>query len=343
MVRVLRLHQPGDLRLHEEPSPTPDAGEVLLRVTAVGLCGSDRHWFVEGGIGDSALTRPLVLGHEFVGTVASGRRAGERVVVDPAIPCDRCELCIEGTPMPGARFAGHAATNGALRSLMTWPERLLHPLPDDINDGEGALLEPLGVALHALDLGQGRTGMSAGVYGCGPIGLLLVQLLMMIGARTIVATDRLQHRVAAANAMGATHALEATTAIDDQAVIDHLTEGRGVDVAFEAAGDDAAVDTAIRTVRPGGRIVLVGIPSDDRTWFVASIARRKGLTISLSRRMKPTDLPRAIHLAATGRLQLGSLVTDRYELSEGTKAFASLSERRGLKVLVEPSSREAAS
>jgi L-iditol 2-dehydrogenase len=338
LVRVLRLHQPGDLRLHEEPSPTPDAGEVLLQVKAVGLCGSDRHWFVEGGIGDSTLTRPLVLGHEFVGTVASGRRVGERVAVDPAIPCGSCQPCLEGNShlCLESRFAGHGATDGALRSLMTWPERLLYPLPDDINDGEGALLEPLGVALHALDIGQARTGMSAGVYGCGPIGLLLVQLLAMIGARTIAATDRLPHRVAAAKAMGATHALEATTAADEQAVIDQVSEGRGVDVAFEATDGNAAVETAIRTVRPGGRIVLVGIPSDDRTCFMASIARRKGLTISLSRRMKPTDLPRAIHLAETGRLQLGSLLTDRYELSEGTKAFASLSERRGLKVLIEP-------
>jgi L-iditol 2-dehydrogenase len=345
LIRVLRLHQAGDLRLHEESPPTPGAGEVLLRVTAVGLCGSDRHWFVEGGIGDAVLTQPLVLGHEFVGTVASGRRVGERVVVDPAIPCRSCHECLEGNShlCLTSRFAGHGTTDGALRSVMTWPERLLYPLPDSISDGEGALLEPLGVALHALDIGQARPGISAGVYGCGPIGLLLVQLLAMIGATTVVATDRLPHRVAAAQAMGATHALEATTGIDDQDVIDRLTEGRGVDVAFEAAGDNAAVETAIRTVRPGGRIVLVGIPTDDRTWFIASTARRKGLTMSLSRRMKPADLPRAIHLAETGRLQLGSLVTNRYELSGGTEAFASLSEQRGLKVLVEPSSPEAAS
>ncbi|MDQ2943018.1 MAG: zinc-binding dehydrogenase, partial [Candidatus Dormibacteraeota bacterium] len=331
MVRALRLHEPGDLRLHEESPPTPDTGEVLLRVTAVGLCGSDRHWFMEGGIGDAVLTRPLVLGHEFVGTVASGQRVGERVVADPAISCGCCQPCLEGNEhlCLKSRFAGHGTTDGALRSLMAWPERLLHALPEVIDDREGALLEPLGVALHALDIGQARPGMSASVYGCGPIGLLLIQLLAMIGARTIVATDRLPHRIAAAKAMGATHALKADTAAamsethpararaQVQALIDQLTEGLGVDIAFEAAGDNTAVETAIITVRPGGRIVLVGIPAEDRTCFAASIARRKELTISLSRRMRPTDLPRAIHLAATGRLQLGSLVTDRYELAEG--------------------------
>jgi L-iditol 2-dehydrogenase len=268
--------------LHEEPEPTPDSDEVLLRVTAVGLCGSDRHWFAEGGIGDAVLAQPLVLGHEFVGTVAGGRRAGERVAGDPAISCERCELCLDGNQhlCRASRFAGHS-TDGALRTQMAWPERLA-----------------------------------------------------MIEARTVIATDSLRHRVVAASAMGATHAMQAGSL--DRPAIDGLTEDRGVDVAFEAAGDDAAVTDAIDAVRPGGRVVLVGIPADDHTSFVASTARRKGLTLSLSRRMKPTDLPRAIHLAASGRLQLGRLVTERHDLSDGVQAFASLCERRGLKVVVEP-------
>jgi L-iditol 2-dehydrogenase len=217
---------------------------------------------------------------------------------------------------------------------MAWPERLLFPIPDQVDHQASALLEPLGVALHALDLGHASTGTTAGVFGCGPIGLLIVQLLAMIGARKIIATDSLTHRLAAANAMGATHAMPAGSLHGP--AVEELTEGRGVDVAFEAAGDDAAVTAAIDAVRPGGRVVLVGIPSDDRTSFVASTARRKGLTISLSRRMRPSDLPRAIHLAASGRLQLGRLVTDRFDLSDGVEAFASLTERHGLKVMVEP-------
>jgi L-iditol 2-dehydrogenase len=192
----------------------------------------------------------------------------------------------------------------------------------------------LGVALHALDVGRASTGMTAAVFGCGPIGLLIVQLLAMIGARTIIATDSLTHRVAAANAMGATEAMQVGSLVGP--AIEELTLGRGVDVAFEAAGDDAAVTAAIDAVRPGGQVVLVGIPADDRTSFVASTARRKGLMISLSRRMRPTDLPRAIHLAASGRLQLDRLVTDRFDLGDGVEAFASLTERHGLKVLVEP-------
>ena len=327
-MQVLRLHGPGDLRLHEEPPPTPADGELLLRVTAVGLCGSDLHWFLEGGIGDAVLTRPLVLGHEFVATVESGPRSGERVAVDPAIPCEGCRMCLAGhhNLCLEGRFAGHSTTDGALRPLLAWPEALAYRLPDSLSDAEGALLEPLGVALHALDLGRVRPGASAAVVGCGPIGLLLVQALRAAGATTIVATDPLPHRVAAASAMGATRALEADEAIGDGEA----------DVVFEAAGDDAALESAIDAVRPGGRVVLVGIPTDDRTSFAASAARRKGLTLLSCRRMAPADLPRAIRLAEAGRVTLGPLVSERYALAEGPDAFRALAERRGLKVIVEP-------
>ena len=291
-----------------------------MRVTAVGLCGSDRHWFLEGGIGDAALDRPLVLGHEFVGTIESGSRAGERVALDPAVPCGRCSVCIAGNPhlCPDLRFAGHGSADGALRTSLAWPERLAHALPDDLSDTEGSLLEPLGVALHALDLAKARPESTAGVFGCGPLGLLLVQALRATGVETIVASDPLPHRANAAASLGAT--------LDD----------REVDVAFEAAGDDAALADAMVAVRPGGRVVLVGIPDGDRTSFTASTARRKGLTLALCRRMKPADLPRAIRLAEAGEVELGGLVSGRYALSEWREAFAELVERRGLKVVVEP-------
>lgn len=319
-MKVLRLHGTRDLRLHDEPAPDPDDGEALVRMTAVGLCGSDRHWFLEGGIGDAVLDRPLVLGHELVGTIESGTRAGERVAVDPAVPCGRCVDCLAGQPhlCRRLRFAGHGSEDGGLRSCLAWPERLAHTLPDRVSDAEGSLLEPLGVALHALDLGHVRVGSSAGVFGCGPLGLLLVQALRAAGAGTIVASDPLPHRQAAAVAAGAT------------------LDPREVDVAFEVAGEDAALADAIAAVRPGGRVVLVGIPDGDRTSFTASTARRKGLTLLICRRMKPADLPRAIRLAEAGDVELGELVGSRYALSEWREAFGDLVERRGLKVVVEP-------
>jgi L-iditol 2-dehydrogenase len=330
---ALRLHDRRDLRLHEEPDPVPATDELLLEVSAVGLCGSDLHWFEEGRIGDAELTRPLVLGHEIAGVVAAGPRAGERVSLDPAIPCRSCRSCLAGDEnlCLATRFAGHSV-DGALRGLMTWPERLAYPIPDALSDGEASLLEPLGVALHALDLARVSAGSAAGVYGCGPLGLLLVQLLRIAGAEPIVATDPLAHRIEAAARLGAS-----VTRQTHRAGQELLPWGvDGLDVAFEVAGDDDAVATAIDTLRPGGRLVLVGIPANDRTSFAASVARRKGLTISVCRRMKPKDLPRAIRLAARGRVDLATLVSERFALSEWEDAFASLSERRALKVVVEP-------
>jgi L-iditol 2-dehydrogenase len=327
-LRALRLHAPNELRLHDEPDPLPAPGEVLLRVSAVGLCGSDRHWFLEGGIGDAALESPLVLGHEFAGVVASGARTGERVAVDPAVPCGTCDVCASGLEhlCAAVRFAGHGSTDGALRTLLPWPEHLVHPVPETLTDVEAALAEPLGVALHAFDLGRVRPGAGAGVFGCGPLGLLLVQLLHMAGVSPVVASDVLAHRVAAAEELGATHA----------ALAGELALDEPLEIAFEAAGDDRAVDDAVASLRPGGRLVLVGIPDDDRTSFRASTARRKGLTLLLSRRMRAADLPRALRLAAEGRVDVTPLVTGRFALDEWPDAFAALRERRGLKVVIEP-------
>ena len=321
-MKTARLHAPGDIRLHYEPDPTPADAEEVVRVTAVGLCGSDRHWFTEGSIGDAILSHPLVLGHEVAGMIESGPRRGERVALDPADPCGHCELCAGGLAhMCGElRFAGHGETDGGLRTLMAWPGRLLAPLPDSIADDEAALLEPLGVALHALELGAVAPGMSAGVFGCGPIGLLLVQLLHRAGVQPIVASDPLRHRRAAARGFGARSAPRTGS----------------VDVAFEAAGEDGAVDDAIAAVRPAGRVVLVGIPDSDQTSFRASVARRKGLTLALTRRMRADHLRLAIDIVAAGEVDLRSLITARYPLARVADAFDDLVHRRDLKVVVQP-------
>ena len=335
---VLRLHGIGDMRLHNESMPQPAAGEVLLRVTAVGICGSDLHWLEEASIGDAQISRPLVLGHEFSAIVESPTSAliGQRVTVDPAIPCQDCEFCLDGNPnlCIQLHFAGHGKDDGALRQYLAWPERCLFPLPESISDEEGAMLEPLGVALHAIDLGGIQPGDSVGVFGVGTIGLMVVQLARLAGVEQIIVTDRLPHRLEAAYSMGATQGFLVTDEWDEQEV--WLATGeRGVDVAFEVAGENQAVETAIAAAKPGGRVILVGIPAQDWTAFTASTARRKGLTIKLSRRMKFT-YPRAIQLVEDGLIDVGSLVTHRYPLTEYEQAFQVARRREGIKVVILP-------
>jgi len=331
-MKVIRLHDVGDLRLSDESIPAPAQSETLIRVTAVGLCGSDLHWFSTGAIGDAQLSKPLILGHEFAGVTPDGTL----VAVDPAIPCGECESCREGNPnlCIALRFAGHGGQDGALREFMTWQTECLHQLPNALTDVDGAMFEPLGTALHAVDLAHLKPGMTVSVFGCGPIGLLIVQLACISGATTIIATDLLTHRLGAARAFGATCAIEADG--HESKEILSITHGRGVDVAFEVAGANAAVEAAMASAKPGGRIVLVGIPGDDRTTFTASVARRKGLTIKLSRRMKYT-YPRAIELVASGKIDVRSIVTHRFPLAESQKAFLVAEKREGLKVIIEPS------
>lgn len=334
-MRTVRLHAARDIRFREEPDPTPAPGQALVRVTAAGICGSDIHWYREGGIGDARVGRPMVLGHEGAGVIASGPRAGQRVAIDPAIPCGRCERCQAGDPnlCLDLRFSGHTDTDGMFRELIAWPGDLLFPVPDKLTDAAVAVLEPLGIALFSMDLGHPGPGATVGVFGCGPIGLLLVQLARLAGASRILATDVRAHRLEAAARMGATGCFPAVGPAADEIL--EATAGRGVDVAFEVAGENPAVESAIAAARYGGRVVLVGIPEEDRTSFQASVARRKGLTIKLVRRMKHV-YPRAIDLAQGGRLDLDSLVTHRFPLDRAGEAFEVAERREGLKVIFEP-------
>jgi L-iditol 2-dehydrogenase len=324
---VARLHGMGDLRVADEPKPSPGAGESLVRVEAVGICGSDLHWYDEGGIGDAQLADPLVIGHEFAGVVEGGPLDGRRVAVDPALHCGHCERCLEGHQnlCPNVVFAGHGSCDGGLREYLSWPTEALHPLPESMDAIAGAMLEPLGVAIHALDLGHVHLGDDVAVVGCGPIGLLLIEVARAAGARVPVAVDPLAHRRAAAERAGA----ETVVAPED------LPDGLTVDVAFEVAGTDAAVEGAMRLARAGARVVLVGIPSDDRTTFGAGLARRKGLTIVMARRMNAV-YPRAIRLVDRGLIDVDSLTTHRYPLEQVGEAFAVAAARTGLKVMVEP-------
>ncbi len=330
-MKALRLHAPGDLRLHDEPLPDSSLEEPTLHVKAVGICGSDLHWFGEGSIGDARLEKPLVLGHEFAAITDDGRR----VAVDPAIPCDECEYCKRGYPnlCANLRFAGHGIQDGGLREVMAWPRKCLFDLPDSINDVDGAMLEPLGVTMHAMELSKIQAGMRVGVFGCGPIGLLIIQLARFSGAAHILATDTRVHRLEAAQNFGASQVL-LTKDQNQSREIQKAVQEAGVDIAFEAAGVQAAVDDAFAAVRPGGKVILVGIPDDDRTSFSASLARRKGLTIKFVRRMKHT-YPRAIELVSKGLVDVRSLVTHRFPLGQAMEAFRVAVRREGLKVIIE--------
>lgn len=328
-----RLHGPEDLRVERVAVPgSPGPAEVLLRVRVTGLCGSDLHSYQDARIGDTPVTSPLVLGHEFAATVEAvgsealdGRhvrlRPGQRVAVDPAQPCGQCELCAHGHPnlCPAVAFCGCHPYGGSLCEWMLMPAASCFPLPASLDYESGALLEPLGVALHAVDLAHLRIASRVAVLGAGPIGLLILQLARRAGADRVWMTDRLPWRLAVARKLGAeTLDLRRVDAVRE---VQERTGGRGVDVVFEAAHGDTSVADAVEMACYGGRVVLVGIPSGDVLQLKHSTARRKGLTLVMSRRMKHV-YPRCIRMAEQGEVNLKPLITHRFPLSKADQAFA---------------------
>ncbi|MBN1966774.1 MAG: alcohol dehydrogenase catalytic domain-containing protein, partial [Anaerolineae bacterium] len=326
-----RLYGPRDIRIDAVPElGDPGPGEVLIDVTAVGVCGSDLHTFTDGRIGDTKVESPLVLGHEFAGVVrAVGSEAtdgedapltvGQRVVVDPATPCWRCEFCEAGHPNLCRRlhFCGLWPDDGALREHMIVSARNCFPLPDALTDSAGAMLEPLGIAIHAVDLAKIKVARSVAVLGCGPIGMLTMKLARFAGADPIYAFDRFPWRTELAKSWGGATDAWTLDEGDSVARVDAITGGRGVDVVFEAAWADESIQQSMDMARLGGRVVLIGIPGEDEIRFRHSVARRKGLSIMMARRMKHT-YPRATRLATAESfaLDLDGIISHRLPLAE---------------------------
>jgi L-iditol 2-dehydrogenase len=330
--RVAKLHAVGDLRIEDaaDPPPPPE-GWSTVGVTAVGLCGSDLHWYAEGGTGEVSIGEPVVPGHEFAGVALDGPYAGRRVAVDPAIPCGQCESCRDGhgNLCPHIRFAGHESVDGGLQERLVWPDELIFPLPDGMSHDAGALLEPLGVAIHAVKHAHVRLGHDVLVVGAGPIGVLCAAVTRRVGAARVFVSEPLEHRRETALRFGADGAWSPDD-VEDELMA--ATSGRGVDVVVEMAGADEGIATAITCARPGARVALGGIPSTPLSSFSAAPARRKGLTLAMVRRMHDT-YPEAIQLATSG-IDLDDLVSDRFPLERAADAFEHAVRRTGDKTLV---------
>lgn len=310
---AVRLHGPSDLRVETmafDAALQPD--EVLIRIAATGVCGSDLHPYETGSIGSTTLNQPLVLGHEFSGVIekigaeVKNVSVGTRVAVDPAWTCGICRECREGNPnlCRNQRFCGLAPNDGSLREKIVAPARFCHPMADSFSNAAAALLEPLGIALHATDLARIRVGSSVAILGAGPIGLCLSQTARLAGASEVYISDPLEYRQNFARKFGAVP----------------LPPKIETDVVIEAAWANESVQRAMEIAKPGGTVVLVGIPFEDTVSFAHSVARRKGLTILMSRRMKNT-YPRAIRLVESGQIDLESLITHRFPLKETPQAF----------------------
>ena len=327
------------IELVQLKKPVPKANEVLIKVGANSICGSDLHYWHEGKIGSAVVSGAFTSGHEFAGWIAEdsglehGLPDGTLVAVDPAQPCHRCEWCHRGNHnlCPNMIFVGGPPYAGAMAEYITVPISTVFPLPEGFTAQQGALLEPLGVAIHALDLAKLRPGADVAVLGAGPIGLYIALLARMSGAMRVCILEPQEYRRDKALELGIDHAFAGVAEYRE------FTEGRGADVVLEATTSPHGPRHATEAARIGGKVVLVGIPDGDEFSLTGSLIRRKGLTIKLSRRMGHI-YPRAIEYVRSGRIDVDAIVTHSMALENVREAFEMLADYRdgAIKVVLVP-------
>ncbi|MFC7326262.1 NAD(P)-dependent alcohol dehydrogenase [Marinactinospora rubrisoli] len=333
------LHAAGDIRVEDVPLPPLTGDAVLVAVEAVGVCGSDLHYFASGRNGANVLRRPTVLGHEAAGTVvAAGPQArtpvGARVAVEPAVGCGTCAGCREGdyNVCPNGTCLGSPPTHGAFAEHVAVPDRAVHPLPDGIDTEAGALIEPLAVAVWAVRRADVRPGHRVLITGAGPIGLLVAQVAAAAGATEVVVTDVNDTRLAAARRIGGTAGPALTTL---NTAWDPL-ELTGVDRLIECSAHPPALWQALRTLRPRARAVVVGQAPPSVDGLPLAHLQRWEIDLVTAFRYAHA-FPTAISLVATGRVDTAALITGRFGLDRTAEALtAATGDPAHLKVLVRP-------
>jgi L-iditol 2-dehydrogenase len=320
------LYGPRDLRVEGAREPRPEPGEVIVRVTAAGLCGTDYSIWT----GDRPVDYPRIMGHELVGRVeavaadVTNVRPGGRVVVEPNYGCGRCPLCREGNRnLCLSRRAIGIDVDGGFAELMRLPSRCCWPAPDGAETDALLLTEPLAVVVRAVDRGVARAGESAAVVGAGSLGLLALQVLLV---------SRTSRRFALAHELGA----DATQATAGGALADaarRFSGREGVDLVVETAGTADAITHALELVRPGGRVVVTGLPHEPTPVRFFSVVRRE-ITITGSM-IYQDEFGEALRLVATGAVRTRPLITHRFGLDRIADAFAAHAEPASIKVALD--------
>ena len=345
MMKAVYLHAAGDLRVTEEPRPAlAEPDEVLIQVEAVGICGSDCHYYERGRIGPFVVEEPLILGHECsgrvveVGSDVKHLEPGDLVSVEPGIPCRRCRRCKEGRYNICENevvFMGTPPWPGAFREYLTWPGDFVFKLPSGVGVEDGAMIEPLAVGIHACRRGGVAPGQSAAIIGTGPIGLLALQAAAAYGAHPVIGVDTIPLRLDLARQLGA-EVIDAAAA-DSVEAIRGLTGGAGADVVIETAGSLATIRQAMAAVKTGGVVVIVGLPPEEegRLPVMDMMAREYDLRTVFR---YANCYPPALSLMAAGGIQLAPLRTHEFPLERAEEALqTTISQKdKAVKVLVRP-------
>jgi L-idonate 5-dehydrogenase len=328
------IHAARDLRIEDVASVPPGAGEVRVEIKAGGICGSDLHYYQDGGFGTVRVREPMALGHEIAGVIAAvgegvtGLRPGQKVAVDPSRPCGTCDYCRAGTPRHcrTMRFMGSAMrfphVQGGFRQSVTVPAFQAVPVADSLSLGEAAMAEPLAVCLHAAAQAGPLLGKRVLVTGCGPIGAICVAVAAAAGAASVTATDVVDAPLATAKTMGASHTVNVARTKDALAQIVEA-EGR-FDVLFEASGNVAALVGALDLLHPGGVVVQVGIGKEAPLPLNLIVARELQIrgTFRFDR-----EFQLAVEMMNTRRIDLSALISATFPFEKAVEAFEHAGDR----------------
>ncbi|MCF7853235.1 MAG: alcohol dehydrogenase catalytic domain-containing protein [Candidatus Pacebacteria bacterium] len=327
-MRAATLTGIRELELVDTPPPVlTDPEDVRIRMKTVGICGSDVHYYTTGRIGSQVVHYPYMVGHEGAGVVeeigasVTQLKPGDRVAIDPAVSCHKCDQCRAGREHTcrNLKFLGcPGQMDGCLCDDLVMPAKCCYPIPETMSMEEAALIEPLSIGVYAVQHSIPMANAKIGILGMGPIGLSVMQAAQAANAAAVYATDRLDYRCEAATRHGA----EWTGNPDRVNIAEsvHELEALGLDVVFECCGQQEALDQAFELLKPGGTVMIVGIPEFDRFSFPADTARRHELRLQHVRRQN-NCVQKAIDLVASGKIQPDFMVTHRFELAQSKTAF----------------------
>lgn len=321
------LHKERDLRIQDVPEPKMGPDDVRVKVKSVGVCGSDVHYWRTGHIGDFIVKEPMILGHEASGVVekvganVTNLQEGDRVALEPGIPCRRCEWCKTGryNLCPDVQFMATPPVDGALSEYVVTPADFAYELPSHVSHEAAALVEPLSVGIHACRRAGLELGQSVFIAGAGPIGIASLMAAKSFGASEIFISDVQPFRLDIAARLGATRTIRAREQ-DAKEVIDDATNGRGVDVAIECAGAQGALIDCLRTARRGGQIVVVGL-GEQSTYELPMIDLAvKELDIKGIFRYVYT-YPAALNAIASGQIDVEQMITHHFPFDDLLTGF----------------------
>jgi L-iditol 2-dehydrogenase len=327
-MKAVYLSAPGRFSIRDVPDPRLQAPDgVLLEMSGVGICGSDIHYFKSGHIGPQVVQYPFVVGHECaavvreVGPSVTDLKVGDRVAVDPLVACGECDQCKSGRLNTCRRqqFLGcPGQLEGCMSEYIAMPRACCFPVPEMLSLGAAVLVEPFAIALHAARLAGSLADLDVAVLGAGPIGLCVQAAVKLEGPRSVLITDKLAYRLQVADALGADAAVDVSRSNAVREAARH--KPHGFDVVFECCGEPEALDQALELLKPGGTLLIVGIPDVSRVAFDISLLRRKELSIKNVRRQNH-QTQRAIDLLASGAVNLDSLVTHHFDFASSQGAF----------------------